>query len=59
MEFFTSSNQFLLDWGIGLVVFGEDCENKKNCSPTMYVYGMHIKTVKIYMDLTYLMHQSR
>jgi len=25
MEFSTSLNQFLLDWGLGLVVFGTDC----------------------------------
>ena len=25
MQFFTSLNQFLLDWGIGLLVFGTDC----------------------------------
>jgi len=25
LQFFTSSNQFLLDCGLGLVVFGADC----------------------------------
>jgi len=25
MQFFTSLNQFLLEWGLGLVVFGAGC----------------------------------
>ena len=29
MDFFTSPNQILLDWGLGLVVFGTECYKDK------------------------------